>query len=189
MKVDLGTGAYRVDIWMDGSSRQPMLTELMGGFGLGLRFLEKTPSTEEVLVFSTGFLTGDGTNDPVSAPRLFVCLRSPLKRKDGRGVMWSSVGGDFGLQLKRMGVDALVVGGEADLPVYLLIDCGVDGIAVEVKKADPGKTARDALACIHAEGYRHAAAVGPAAFKRVRLASIQFSATRSRFCQPTRVSR
>ncbi len=67
---------------------------------------------DNVLVISTGPLTGSGA--PTSA-RFNATTKSPLTGAIGS----SNCGGDFGIQLKRCGYDALVVRGRAARPVAL----------------------------------------------------------------------
>lgn len=71
-------------------------------------------SPENMLVFTTGPLTGSGAP---SSSRWNVSTISPLT-----GLLTSSnCGGDFGINLKRAGYDGLVVVGAAESPVWLEI--------------------------------------------------------------------
>ena len=82
-------------------------------------------SPENYLVVSTAVLTATGA--PCSA-RFNVSTKSPLT-----GILLSSnCGGNFGIYLKRAGLDALIVKGQAKKPSYLLIEEG------EVKIMDAG---------------------------------------------------
>lgn len=99
----------------------------VGGRGFIARWLvdmvppEMQPlDPESALIFATGPLTG--TNAPTSS-RIEIGAMAPET-----GIMSSgSAGGSFGTQLKRAGLDALVITGRSVTPVYLLItDDGIE---------------------------------------------------------------
>ena len=72
-------------------------------------------SPDNVLVFACGLLTGA----PLStASRFTVAARSPLTGAYGE----SEAGGYWGPELKMAGVEAIVVTGRAEAPLYLSID-------------------------------------------------------------------
>ncbi len=72
-------------------------------------------SPDNVLVFACGLLTGA----PLStASRFTVAARSPLTGAYGE----SEAGGYWGPELKMAGVEAIVVKGRAEAPLYLSID-------------------------------------------------------------------
>lgn len=74
-------------------------------------------SPDNHIVVSTAVLTATGA--PCSA-RFNVSTKSPLT-----GILLSSnCGGNFGIYLKRAGLDALIVKGQAKKPSYLLIEDG-----------------------------------------------------------------
>ena len=71
--------------------------------------------SRNMLILSCGLLTGE--TSPVST-RLHVNALSPLT-----GLLGSSnVGGDFGPWLRMAGIQSLIISGQAERPVYLLID-------------------------------------------------------------------
>ena len=97
------------------------LHSFLGGRGLGLKLYYDliTPdinplSPENILVFTTGSLTG--TRTPLSGRHVMVS-KSPLTGT----IFDSSSGGFFGKELKFAGIDALIIKGTADEPVYISI--------------------------------------------------------------------
>jgi len=81
-------------------------------------------SPQAPLAFVTGPLTG--TSGP-AVGRSVVCAKSPATLAWGE----SNIGGHIGPQLRRAGVDALIITGRAKAPVYLWIEDG----QVEIKPA------------------------------------------------------
>ncbi|MFW5953084.1 MAG: aldehyde ferredoxin oxidoreductase family protein, partial [Candidatus Natronoplasma sp.] len=100
---------------------EDILHEFIGGRGLGIRLLVEEispdidPLEENILVFAAGPLTG--TSVPTSG-RFSVSSKSPLTGT----VADSNVGGSFGSEFKRTGLDALIVEGTSQEPVRLKID-------------------------------------------------------------------
>lgn len=101
-----------------------LFLKYIGGVGIAARivFDETTPETdplgpENVLAAFTGPFTG--TRVPSSSRHHYVA-RSPQTGIIGE----SSVGGDWGAQLKQAGFDGIVVTGKAESPVYLWIHDG-----------------------------------------------------------------
>ncbi|MBN2336154.1 hypothetical protein JXL21_11390, partial [Candidatus Bathyarchaeota archaeon] len=95
-----------------------------GGLGLNAWLLYKLtgPQTEplgpeNVVIISPGLLTG--TKAPTS-PRIEMTTKSPLTGLIGTG----NSGGHWGPRLKRAGLDSILISGEAEKPVYLVIDEG-----------------------------------------------------------------
>jgi aldehyde:ferredoxin oxidoreductase len=115
LHVDLSSGTVECRGLEEG-----LLRDYLGGRGLAVRLVaERGPgidplSPDNPLVFATGPLTAT----PVpTAGRFCLASRSPLT-----GTMIdSNSGGRFGAQLKRCGIDALVITGRADGPVYLSV--------------------------------------------------------------------
>ena len=118
LKVDLTSGEV---------SELPISKEwkmqYLGGRGMGIRLLwEYAPkgvdplAPENPLIFMTGPYTGTG----VFSAFYNVTTRSPLT---GTAASAHS-GGTFGHALKRAGLDGLMVVGQSEKPVYLLIDSG-----------------------------------------------------------------
>ncbi len=127
LTIDLTTGSNAVGIITN-----DVMEKYLGGSGLGayLLYPELTPdldplSPEAPLAFLTGPLTG--TSGPAVA-RSVICGKSP-----STGI-WaeSNIGGFFGTELRKAGVDVLIVRGRAASPVYLWINDG----RVELRAAD-----------------------------------------------------
>ena len=119
LRVDLTTRRMA-----DETIPEATLRAYIGGSGLGARLLfdetarETDPlGPENRLLFLTGPLTG--VTIPTSG-RHAVIAKSPLG-------LWGEAdcGGTFGHELKRAGIDGILVEGQADRPVYLLISDGV----------------------------------------------------------------
>ncbi len=94
----------------------------IGGPGIGSYYaLKNIPdhchplAPDNVLVFSAGLLSG--TPAP-AVPRFTVVGKSPLTGTIGK----SEAGGFWGPELKKAGLDAVVINGKAEKPVYLLIN-------------------------------------------------------------------
>jgi len=110
---------------------EEILHDFLGGRGLGLRLLvdeidpDIDPLEENVLVFTAGPLTG--TSVPTSG-RFSVSSKSPLTGT----IADSNVGGSFGSEFKKTGLDALIVEGTSEEPVRLEIDEDV----IKIKKTD-----------------------------------------------------
>lgn len=99
-----------------------VLESFIGGRGLGVKLYYDAAdpdiaplSPENILVFATGPLTG--TLAPMSGRHAMVS-KSPLTGT----VFDSSSGGFFGKELKFAGIDALVIKGAAEEPVYIAIE-------------------------------------------------------------------
>ncbi len=119
LEVDLSSG--RIE-------SRPLDAEMarlfLGGRGLGARLLwdmvgpEVDPlSPENVLIFCTGPLTATAFQ---TSNRFSVSTKSPLTGT----ILDANSGGFWGMRLKRSGLDALIVKGRADKPVYLEITPG-----------------------------------------------------------------
>ena len=115
----------RVDLTRRGVAEETIpeatLRAYIGGSGLGARILfDETSVTtdalapENRLLFLTGPLTG--VTIPTSG-RHAVIAKSPLGQ-------WGEAdcGGTFGNELKRAGIDGIVFEGQAEEPMYLLIE-------------------------------------------------------------------
>lgn len=149
-----------------------LLRTYIGGRGLGVKLLSdrldpqvEPLSPDNLLVFAVGPLTG--TNAP-TAGRFSVVTKSPLTGT----IFDANSGGFWGPDFKACGLDALILQGAADRPVYL--DLKPDGIeicdaadlwgldvpkATDILKERHGKTAK-------------VATIGPAGENLVRLAAI-----------------
>jgi aldehyde:ferredoxin oxidoreductase len=99
-----------------------VLRDYVGGRGLAAKILwdrlgskwEKVDplGPENVLVFLTGPLTGY-----FPGGRICVSGKSP----QSNGVVGSTVGGEFGVELRCAGYDGIIVTGKSEKPVYLFI--------------------------------------------------------------------
>lgn len=117
LEINLSTG-HREDV----SVRDEDLRDYVGGRGLAARILwdrlgpkwsaVDPLGTENILLFLTGPLTGF-----YPGGRICVSAKSP----QSGGMVGSTVGGEFGVELKCAGYDGIIVSGEAERPVYLFV--------------------------------------------------------------------
>jgi aldehyde:ferredoxin oxidoreductase len=145
----------------------------LGGRGLGVRLVYDLvdPSIDPLadgnaMVLAAGPLTGSGM--PLGS-RFSVVARSPLTGT----LASSSSGGFFGTELKRAGVDAVLVEGRSPAPVFLCIRDG----ACEIRDASAfwGMTTDLTIREIQkdvAEPKARVACIGPAGERLARVASI-----------------
>lgn len=117
LEIDLDQRSWRERPYAEGTARR-----FLSGRGFNaLRLWEEVPPGTDPLgpgnrlLFSCGLLVGSGAP---AATRLHVSALSPLTGLLGS----SSVGSDLGLSLRACGIQALVIRGQADDPVYLRID-------------------------------------------------------------------
>jgi aldehyde:ferredoxin oxidoreductase len=115
LNVRLGTGVIEPEQIPEATYRK-----YLGGYGLGVRLLfDRIPQgadplgPDNVLGFFPGLLTGT----PLFGIRYQAVAKSP---KNG-GWGDANCGGDFGPYLKHAGWDGLLFYGQAEKPVYLLI--------------------------------------------------------------------
>lgn len=101
-----------------------LFREYLGGYGLGVRLLleRMDPKADplgpgNILGVAAGYLTGTGA---YIASRYMVFGKSPSTKGWGD----ANCGGHFGKKLKNAGFDVLLFSGQADKPVYLLIEEG-----------------------------------------------------------------
>lgn len=117
LEVNLTTGNIK-DTKLD----EAVLKDYVGGRGLATKILwdrlgnkweEISPlGSENLLLFLTGPLTGY-----FPGGRICVSGKSP----QSNGVVGSTVGGEFGVELRCAGYDGIIVTGESKKPVYLFI--------------------------------------------------------------------
>ncbi len=168
LHVDLGTGRHR---WEE--SGEDRLRSFVGGIGLGTSLLyDFAPpgveplAPENPLIFTSAPLAGTGLT---TTAKYAVVTKSPLT-----GFIADSLSSSFfALELKAVGVDAVVVTGRAPAPCYLFI--GNDGVEFRDASRLWGRSAADTEAAIRAELGNDAvrvAAVGTAGENRVRFATI-----------------
>ncbi len=168
LRVDLSSGTIEVE-----EPGEVYLRRYLGGWNvIGDVLLREVPPGADPLgpanklVFAPGVLTGL----PISgASRNAVGARSPLTGAFGA----AEVGGFWGAELKHAGVDALIVEGTSEAPVYLWID---DGEA-EIRDASRlwGSRTKETLNAIREElddDRIRCAMIGPAGENLVRLACI-----------------
>lgn len=134
----------------DSKSNSNNLRSFIGGRGLGIKLYYDAidpnigPLTpDNILIFATGPLTG--TAAPMSGRHVMVS-KSPLTGT----IFDSSSGGFFGKELKFAGIDALVIKGKAEEPVYI----AVKNDEIEIRRADElwGKTSGHAPRNCHQVG-------------------------------------
>jgi len=168
LHVDLASGSYS---WLD--LEETRLRALLGGIGLGTSLLyDFAPpgveplSPENPLIFTSAPLVGTGLT---TTAKYAVVTKSPLT-----GFIADSLSSSFfALELKRAGLDALVITGRASSAVYLFIS----NEKVEIREGEHlwGKSANESEALIRSEfkdaGVR-VAAIGQAGENRVRFATI-----------------
>jgi len=146
----------------------------LGGSGLGVKLLTELgdPAIDPLdgrnpLIFAPGLLTG--TLIP-GATRTSVVAKSPLTGIFGE----SSVGGTWGAECRFAGLDAIVITGAAQEPVYLWIR----GTAAQIRPAGHlwGKDTFETSAAIRAETDHEArvGCIGPAGETLSRIAAIVF---------------
>ncbi|MFQ6052647.1 MAG: aldehyde ferredoxin oxidoreductase family protein [Candidatus Bathyarchaeia archaeon] len=167
LRVDLTKG--KTAVW-----RYPadLATRFVGGRGLAVKLLwdELRPGTDplspdNMLIFATGPLTGFALP---SSGKMVVASKSPLTGGYGDG----NVGTQASVNLRRVGLDAVVVTGRAEKPSYLLVEddnaeirasadlWGLDAFTVERKlKEEHGRASGVVL-------------IGPAGENQVRFATV-----------------
>ena len=167
----------RIDLTSDRSAYHDMeesrLRKYLGGVGLGTTLLyDYAPagadplSPANPLIFASAPLVGTSLT---TTAKFAVVTKSPLT-----GFIADSLSSShFALELKRLGIDGLVITGQAPSLVYLFIN----GPKVEVRAADHlrGKTPDETQAIIRAELNSSAAwvaSIGTAGENRVRFATI-----------------
>jgi len=168
LHVDLST---RKSSWRE--LEETRLKKFLGGIGLGTSLLydwcpahTEALAPENPLIFAGAPLVGTGLT---TTAKYAVVTKSPLT-----GFIADSLSSSyFALELKRVGVDALVITGRAPSPVYLFIQEG----NVELRSAERlwGRPPRDAETLIRAEHGDEAirvAAIGLAGENLVRFATI-----------------
>lgn len=119
LDVDLSAGTISV-VPLD----EALCRDYIGGYGVGARLLyDRIPAQadplgpENVLGFLTGPLTGTRC---IEGNRSVVVCKSPLTNTWGD----ANCGGTFGPHLKFAGFDHIFFSGQADHPVYLVVDNG-----------------------------------------------------------------
>ena len=117
LEVNLSTGNIKEVKFND-----EILINYVGGRGLAAKILWDRLGNrweaidplgpKNILLFLTGPLTGF-----FPGGRICVSAKSP----QSNGVVGSTVGGEFGVELRCAGYDGIIVNGEAENPVYLFV--------------------------------------------------------------------
>ncbi len=147
----------------------PVILHLfIGGRGLGVKLYcdaiepDIDPlSPENILIFATGPLTG--TAAPMSGRHVMVS-KSPLTGT----IFDSSSGGFFGKELKFAGIDALIIKGIAQEPVYISIEN--DQIDIHPAKGLWGENVRSCTEKLSPKG--RVACIGRAGERLVPMANV-----------------
>ncbi|MBT3207514.1 MAG: aldehyde ferredoxin oxidoreductase family protein [Bacteroidetes bacterium] len=94
----------------------------LGGRGLGVKiFTDKVNpkidplSADNAIVLTTGPITGTSVS---TSGRMSLVTKSPLTG----GIFYSNTGGNFGFNMKRCGIDGVLIVGKSEKPSYLLLD-------------------------------------------------------------------
>ncbi len=144
------------------------LHAFIGGRGLGVKLYYDAIdpnidplSPENIIIFATGPLTG--TAAPMSGRHAMVS-KSPLTGT----IFDSSSGGFFGKELKFAGIDALIIKGSAEQPVYISIQN--DDIEIHPAKGLWGENVRSCTDKLSSKG--RVACIGRAGERLVPIASV-----------------
>lgn len=166
LKIDLTTLEYEYTF-----TPPKLIKEFIGGRGLALKLLFDLiePETDAFspknpLIFSPGLFCG--TKWPAST-QFHVSSKSPLSNGYGSAFAW----GGFGIEMKKAGLDALIIIGVAQKPVYIYIED--DQISIKDAGNLWGKTTGevdDKLLALYPGA--KVCTIGPAGEKKVGLASI-----------------
>jgi len=143
-----------------------LIRKYLGGRGLGVKLLSERISAdidplcpENPLIFTSGPLSGLA---PMASGAVLTS-KSPLT---GTIFSWN-MGGGFGRELKKAGIDALVIIGKAKRPSYVKIEAG----NVEIVPAEQ-LWGRNVTACTKAlEGKGSVACIGRAGEKQALISS------------------
>ena len=164
--IDLDRGTIRHNRIPENIAR-----DFLGGRGLGAAILcsmvdsNPEPLTDNLsapLILTVGPLTGIA---PMSGRHAFV-TKSPLTGT----IVDSSGGGFFGSELKRAGLDALIITGESDTPVYVRIDD--DDISINDASSLWGRNVHETTDLLTGEHGGRVACIGRAGEKCVLFANI-----------------
>lgn len=168
LRINLTKGKWKTE-----NIPRQTFKNVLGGRGLGVKILydELDPKTEPLsadnkLIFAAGPLTG--TPAPTGC-RYEVTTKSPLTCT----ITSANAGGFFGAKMKKAGLDAIVIEGRAQKPVYLCIEN--DYIALRDANNLWSYTTHETTDKIKDEtGNKNVsvACIGPAGEKLVKFASI-----------------
>nr|WP_321497107.1 aldehyde ferredoxin oxidoreductase family protein [uncultured Methanolobus sp.] len=161
--IDLGNNSVT-----ETKTEKTYVEQFIGGRGLGCRLMQdfadpeiEALSPENPLILTTGPLTG--TSVPMSGHFSITC-KSPLTST----IFSTNVGGYFGAELKFAGIDALVITGKAEKPVYI----SINDEEVEILSAEHlwGKNTAETTALLEDKG--KVACIGKAGETLVSMANI-----------------
>ncbi|MBI5026232.1 MAG: aldehyde:ferredoxin oxidoreductase [Nitrospirae bacterium] len=165
--IDLGQRTYRVE------DREDLFKDFLGGVGVGAKLLEENLLPKEdpyhpdqPIILSNGTLC---TIFPVIS-KVVAMFKSPLTGELGE----SYAGGRLGFAMRFGGVDAIVIKGRSEDPIYL----NITDYKVSFKGAEPiwGLTTEDVGWAIRdaepGKGHRSIIRIGPAGMKRVAFACV-----------------
>jgi len=150
-----------------------ILKKYLGGRGLGIKlFTDRVNpgigplSPENIMVFTIGPVTGTAVS---TSGRMSLVTKSPLTNT----IFYSNTGGDFGFNLKRCGIDGIIVKGKAQNPVYILLD-GDSGITIKDATSLWGLDTEETYAKLQeVEGNKvRTLEIGPAGENLVKISSI-----------------
>jgi len=172
LTVNLSTGEIKGEEIKD----ETFLKKYVGGLGVATYLFMKrySPfvdpySENSAIVFASGGITGTGVP---SSGRMSIVFKSP----ETGAFFKTNAGGQFGNQLKRAGVDILIVEGKAERPVYI----NINNDNVEIRDASYlwGKDVRETNRLIREElndPEVEISCIGPAGENKVLYASLQIS--------------
>ncbi len=152
----------------------------LGGRGLGAKlFTDRVrPETDplspgNVLVLTTGPVTGTSVS---TSGRMSLVTKSPLTGT----IFYSNTGGVFGFNMKRCGIDGVIIEGKSDKPCYLLLD-GDKGIEIKDATALWGlDTEETHKRLLEIEGPKaKTLEIGPAGENKVLISAIMNDAARA----------
>ncbi|HAF62957.1 MAG TPA: aldehyde ferredoxin oxidoreductase [Anaerolineaceae bacterium] len=117
LSIDLSTGCYQVEAIPD-----KVYEEFLSGLGLGVYYLYRhIPAgcdplgPDNILGFVSGLLTGTGS---LMTGRWLAVCKSPLTGGWGD----ANCGGTLSPAIKRCGFDAIFIRGQAEQPVFILVE-------------------------------------------------------------------
>jgi aldehyde:ferredoxin oxidoreductase len=166
LRIDLSAGEHRFEDTDPGICRSWIGGKGLAGYFIYPEITRCWSDSGMPLIFMTGPLTG--TLAPASG-RTCVMSRSPLTGAVGD----CSVGGSLGWQLRKAGIDGIIITGRSSNL------CGIEisDESVSIKDANEftGKSTAELYTMLKAKGA--VAAIGPAAESGVRFASIMVDGT------------
>lgn len=168
LRVNLGNGDVTVD-----KPEEAYYKRYLGGRGIIMHtLLKEVPANadplgaENKLIFAAGLLTG---HNVIGSGRCSVGAKSPLTGACGE----AEAGGEWGVELRRAGYDAIIIEGSSQQPVYLW----VHDDTVEIRDAAQiwGSEVREAFEWFQkdlGEKKYRTALIGPGGENGVRMANI-----------------